>query len=954
MGALYVPQPHPVVASRRGEHLPVGAERADAADHVRRRYRPQADLVVAVAGGEGLPVGAEAEGVHLPAAARERLADLRRTGRVADVPQARRAVRAAGREHGPRGVEGHGPQGAGVAGEGRAERFPAARLGHVPQPDGAVHAAAGERPAAGVEGHGVHRSGVALQHPGDRLRVPRVGHAPQPDRAVVATGGEGPPVGGERHGAYGGGVAGQRRAERLRPARVAHVPQPDGAVVLGGGQGASVRAEGEQIDGAAAALHRRAERARMAGVADVPQPGRAVVRSGGEGVAVRAEDRGAHPTLVAGQGLAQALGALGVRHVPQPDGPVVAGGGQEPSVGAERGEVDGAGVAEQRGGERRVHDRDQPVPGALVVRPQAVRHQVELGGQRGIRVLGAVGLGDHLLEHRVVPPGHGVVALLPRDDRRHDGHHRQGDKGRHRGTADQDRAPAQPGRRGEELPRAPGQEGVTGRRRPVAGLFQAGAPVEQGRVALGVLPGPAVLLQALPQQVVVPVLVDPVAQPRPGVQECLVGDLHGLRVEGHQPGADQRFEGLLRLVGVRRLLGELPPRPPPAGGLGVLAQPDETEQEQPRGRTRRRVEAGPGALGGRRHRSLDPARRAVTGQRKAARLPPLPGGEQSVGEERQDARVVRAAGPVGAHFPDDQLREAGFEFEPDGLGRTGHRGAQLGGGQRPEHHVPVLQRVGQLGVPEALLVEVGADAEDDERGGGVTGITGAVGVAGRAGGVQELDEGTPVRLVGAEGEGFLELVHDEDRPAGGGGRAPGPRGDGFPYGLGKLGCIGLQGAELGYSPGELGEGVGARHELQHWADVRVLAAGVAPFAGGWYAVCVFYTLGVPYDLYAPCVLYPLSLSYVSQCAVAQGGHQAGVQKGGLPRSRGAHEHDEAARLLRRAELGDEGVRTPLPAEEPLGVLLPIRGEAAVGAHAGDGRGVGRVPLVAPRGRPGRT
>ena len=71
----------------------------------------------------------------------------------------------------------------------------------------------------------------------------------------------------------------------------------------------------------------------------------------------------------------------------------------------------------------------------------------------------------------------------------------------------------------------------------------------------------------------------------------------------------------------------------------------------------------------------------------------------------------------------------------------------------------------------------------------------------------------------------------------------------------------------------------------------------------------------------------------------QGGHQPGVQQGGLPRPRGAHEHDQAARPLRRAELGDEGVRAPLPAEEPAGVLLAVRGQPPV-------RGTRR------RGRPG--
>lgn len=89
--------------------------------------------------------------------------------------------------------------------------------------------------------------------------------------------------------------------------------------------------------------------------------------------------------------------------------------------------------------------------------------------------------------------------------------------------------------------------------------------------------------------------------------------------------------------------------------------------------------------------------------------------------------------------------------------------------------MPVLERVGQLGVVEAALVEVGAYAEENEGG------RGRVRVGGRAGGVQHLDERTPGRLVRAERERLLELVHDHHRPAGGG-LALSPRGDRLPDG----------------------------------------------------------------------------------------------------------------------------------------------------------------------------
>ncbi len=539
-------------------------------------------------------------------------------------------------------------------------------------------------------------------------------------------------------------------------------------IVVGGGEGAAVRTEREQVDGAAVTGQGITERARGGGIRHVPQPDRAVVRGAGQGAAVGAEHRGAHPAGVTGEGLAQRFGAGGVRDVPQPDGPVVAGRRQGPAVRAEGGQVDGSRVAEERCGQGRVHDRDQPVAHVLVVGPQAVCRQVELGGQRRVGVLDAVRLGDHLFEHR-------VVALLPGEHRRTDREQREDDQGRDRGPPDQDGAAAQPARGGQEVHRAAGQEGAGGGFRPAAGLLQPGAPVEQRGVAARLLPGPAVLLQPLPQQVAGAVLLDPVAQPRPGVQQCLVGDLHGVRVQGHQPGAHQRLQGLLGLGRVPGLLRQPAPGAPPAGGLGVLAHPDQPQQQQPGGVAGRRVQVRPGPLGGGGHRALDAAGRAVAGQRQPARLAALPGGEQGVGQQRQDARVVGAVRAVGTDLPDDQFRQSRFQLHAHGPGRAGHRLAQFRGGQRPEHHVPVLQGVGQFGVAQTLFVEVGAHAEGDLDGRRVLGAG-----AGCAGGLEDADERASGPLVRAEGEDLLELVHDQDRPGRLGGLG----------GLGDLGGLG--------------------------------------------------------------------------------------------------------------------------------------------------------------------
>ncbi len=60
--------------------------------------------------------------------------------------------------------------------------------------------------------------------------------------------------------------------------------------------------------------------------------------------------------------------------------------------------------------------------------------------------------------------------------------------------------------------------------------------------------------------------VDPVAQPRPGGDEGLVGEFHGAVVEGEQPGRDQPVQDGAGAVGVAevefRVLGGAP-------GVGV-------------------------------------------------------------------------------------------------------------------------------------------------------------------------------------------------------------------------------------------------------------------------------------------------------------------------------------------------------------------------------------------------
>jgi hypothetical protein len=75
----------------------------------------------------------------------------------------------------------------------------------------------------------------------------------------------------------------------------------------------------------------------------------------------------------------------------------------------------------------------------------------------------------------------------------------------------------------------------------------------------------------------------------------------------------------------------------------------------------------------------------------------------------------------------------------------------LVGRHRAEHHLPRLQRRGKPRVADGVIVEVGAQRENDQR---------------RTGQLAQLgDEVAPLRLVGADREDRLELVHDDRRPA---------------------------------------------------------------------------------------------------------------------------------------------------------------------------------------------
>src|SRR5262249_9372198 len=142
--------------------------------------------------------------------------------------------------------------------------------------------------------------------------------------------------------------------------------------------------------------------------------------------------------------------------------------------------------------------------------------------------------------------------------------------------------------------------------------------------------------------------VDPVAQPGPGAQQSLVGDLGGDLVQRDQPGAGECVKD--RLSG-RRIgrLGDKPGAVDPASGvLGAFPDLGHAQQELAGGVLPGGTEVLVGAFGGGGDRAADPAGElvAVDGEGIACAL--LPGGQQRVGEQRQPARVVGGSGCAGA------------------------------------------------------------------------------------------------------------------------------------------------------------------------------------------------------------------------------------------------------------------------------------------------------------------
>ncbi len=350
-------------------------------------------------------------------------------------------------------------------------------------------------------------------------------------------------------------------------------------------------------------------------------------------------------------------------------------------------------------------------------------------------------------------------------------------------------------------------------------------------------------------------------------------DLGGVRVHGDHPLADERGE---HPVGVAAL-AQLAEVDGGAARRQIVGHVHQAQEQPPRQPLLLRREAPVRPLGGLGERVLDPAAGEVVGDGEHPATTLLPGGEHRMRQQRQRARLVRSvrapaaararaapararAAPVRAGWGQvgqQQRHQAVFNTHPGQPGGLGDRCPDLFRGHRTEHDLAGLQRGGQLGIADGVVVEIGAQREDHQRA--------ARQLAERG------DELAPLRVVRTGGEDGLELVHDDRRPPV---RAP--------IEVPVKALAGAPAAGPGRELGEPGLQVGdrIRRRLEHRDRPGDAGRGVGQ--------------------------------------VPQPGEQSRAQHRRLAGPRSPHENQRQRGLLRPE--GDELLRDILPAEKPARVL----------------------------------
>jgi hypothetical protein len=128
--------------------------------------------------------------------------------------------------------------------------------------------------------------------------------------------------------------------------------------------------------------------------------------------------------------------------------------------------------------------------------------------------------------------------------------------------------------------------------------------------------------------------VDPAAEPWPGSEQGLVGDLGGVLVHGDQSGAGECVEHGRCRSRVRGVRDQRVPVSAQAGVRHTDADLDHAQQQPTGGLLPRGVESLEGNLSRGGDRAADTASGLVTGHGQRAILAVLPGGLQGVGQQR--------------------------------------------------------------------------------------------------------------------------------------------------------------------------------------------------------------------------------------------------------------------------------------------------------------------------------
>ena len=244
--------------------------------------------------------------------------------------------------------------------------------------------------------------------------------------------------------------------------------------------------------------------------------------------------------------------------------------------------------------------------------------------------------------------------------------------------------------------------------RPVGRRTEAGAAVEVSRLAAAGLPEPRGVAEVAVEQDAGAVLLEPAPQRRPFADEHFVGDLGGAVAEGQQPRLGEPLEQRLDLL-ARSVLGhELAHRDAPARVLDPLAELGQAHEDAAQERValdRDRFDNRVGRLG---NGQRDAAALAVALDGQRAPVAVLPGDPQRVREQGQRPGLA-------GHVAHDQLDQAGVEPQAGEARGLDHGALELVVVHRPEQHLVLRHRAGQVRVIGHLAVEVGAHGDQHRR-----------------------------------------------------------------------------------------------------------------------------------------------------------------------------------------------------------------------------------------------